>query len=698
MGLSAFLFVALTASLCSLGSLTQTLDSVAPSDTVEIPQSAGGNTDRLKNVAGRDTFGSESLVEGSGQTADILTLLELSNEETAVRKESERLRNANHSGTGITLTTRPALSVYSSGAHNQGADKTKGSVTGSERSTVFSEDASFDGDDDLQKGEDHSRIPVQTSVFTFMNDPSLSRPGSPCVLGALHCTIFNSFNGTSLLWDDMSRTLAFAWELHVFGSASLFVLITALAALGIAGACTLPHTLCDALTLSNSFLAVAGALRTTLLLVDPYGTRQILPHATLAALHNIPLLLLLWTQVVLALVTLRGIKVTSLPSKLQSPWVVGVLGVSHCTFLLLADLYSSTLPPAFPLLLQTISLCWGIPFCLGILTKSLSHSQPFSRSAVPEWVPSQRTKRLGKRVTAVCAFLGVLCCSIQIYSVLWLYGLLGNWRRFSWGWWLSQFWARIFELAWGFSVLFLGSWVFWTPSKGQARGVDLQGRDNISKKEVKKSLWQRVLVCMQRGLRGKSEKSLEDLMPNNIAKHNMSRSGVSNNALHGDKQAPSKLDYSSDPVSISCSDSQTALLWQKVGERECVLSLIEFDMRPPSPINLRLSIDNALCHGQLIAGAVFTPPPPSWTQSLGTDGERGPTTFPPAYVRYGWMMDTESISASLDHFQAKEPAQSVNATPDFNSRIGSPAAEPTGEQFTGVMLQNDWSDDDVTDL
>lgn len=510
-----------------------------------------------------------------------------------------------------------------------------------------------------------------------MIDPSLSEPGSP----------FNSFNGTSLLWDDMRRTLAFAWELHVFGSASLFVLITVLAVLGMAGACALPHALCDALMLSNSFLTTAGALRTTLLLVDPYGTRQILPHATLAALHNIPLQLLLWAQVVLALVTFGGLKVTTLPLKLQFPWGVGLLAITHCTFLLLTDLYSSTLPPGFPLLLQTISLCWGVPFCLGILTKSLSHSQPFSRSAVPQWVPSQRTERLGKRVMTVCAFLGVLCCSLQIYSLLWLYGLLGNWRRFSWGWWLSQFWARILELAWGFSILFLGSFIFWTPSKGN--------RNNVSRKAEKKSLWQKFLVS---GSRRKLEKSFEDLMPNNFAKQNMSRSGISNNAMHDDKQSPSKLDYSSDPVSISSSDSQTALLWQKVGERECVLSLIEFDMRPPSPINLRLSIDNALYHGQLGAGAVFTPPPPSWTQNLSTDGESGPTTLPPAYVGCGWMLDTESISASLDHFKAKEPAQSLNATPDFNSRVGSPTAAPMGEQFSIAMIQNNWSDDDVTDL
>ncbi|KAM4740646.1 proline-rich transmembrane protein 3 [Anableps anableps] len=695
MGLSSCLIVALTASLCSPGSLTQTLHSLAASDVVEVSQSTGGNNGRLKNVASKDTFRSESFAEGSGHTADSLTVLELSNK-TAIRKEPERVSNENHSGTGITLTTRPALSVYSSGAHNQGADKTKDSITGYAHPTVISEDVPLDVDNDFQKGEDHPRTAVQTSVFTLMNDPSLSGPGSPCVLSVTPCTIFNSFNGTSLLWDDMRRNLAFAWELHVFGSASLFVLITVLGVLGMAGACTLPHALCDALMLSNSFLTMAGAMRTTLLLVDPYGTRQILPHATLAALHNIPLQLLLWAQVVLALVTLRGLKVTPSPLKLQSPWVVGLLGISHCTLLLLADLYSSTLPPAFPLLLQIISLCWGVPFCLGVLTRSLSHSQSLSRSAVPQWVPSQRTERLGKRVTAVCAFLGVLCCSLQIYSLLWLYGILGNWRRFSWGWWLSQFWARILELAWGFSMLFLGSWIFWTPSKAHARGI--QGRDNISKKAEKKSLWQRFLVSMQRGPRRKLEKSLEDLMPNNFANHNMSRSGISNSAIHDDKQPPSTLDYSSDPASITSSDSQTALLWQKVGERECVLSLIEFDMRPPSPINLRLSIDNALYHGQLVAGGVFTPPPPSWTQSLSTDGEKEPTTFPPSYVGYGWMLDTESISASLDHFQAKEPAQSVNATPDFNSRIGSLATEPMGEQFPVVMLQNNWSDDDVTDL
>lgn len=518
------------------------------------------------------------------------------------------------------------------------------------------------------------------------------------MLGVTSCAVFNNINGTTLLWDDMRRTLAFAWELHVFGSAGFFLLMAVLSVLGMAGACTLPHPLCDGLTLSNSLLIMGAALRAALLLLDPYGTRQILPHATLAALHNVPLQLLLWAQVVLALVSLKGLKLILFPLKLQHWWLVGWLSIFHCTALLTSDLYASTLSPALPLLLQTVSLCWGVPFCLGILTKSLSNRKHCPSSFVPQWFPSQRTERLGKRVIGVCAFLGVLCCSLQMYSLLWLYGLLGNWRVFGWGWWLTQFWARILELAWGFSMLFMGSWIFWTPSKGHAKGSLWQGRSEVCKRVEKKSLLQKIMASMQKGPLRKSEKSWEDLMPNNWESFNLSRSEISNNLMYDGEPGTIISEGTSDPVSNSSSDPQTAFLWQKVGERECVLSMIEYDMRPPSPINLRRAADNAFYHGQLVAGSVFTPPPPSWTQSTGADGDSCPTVFPPAYVGYRWMMDTESISASLDQFQAKELAQSMSVTPDYNGSIGSPAVGPKVEELSAEMHQHYWSEDDITDL
>lgn len=163
MGLSSVLLVVLTASLCSPGSLSQTLHSVAVSDTVEVSQSTGGDTDKLRNVAREDMFPSENILEGSGNTADSMTLHELNNE-TAVRKESERVSNGNHSGSGLTLIPSPAVSIYSSGAQNQRADKAKDSITGYIHSTVITEDVPLDADMGFEKGK--SDLNLNTSHNT----------------------------------------------------------------------------------------------------------------------------------------------------------------------------------------------------------------------------------------------------------------------------------------------------------------------------------------------------------------------------------------------------------------------------------------------------------------------------------------------------------------------------------------------------
>lgn len=504
-----------------------------------------------------------------------------------------------------------------------------------------------------------------------------------------HCVVFTNLNGTNLLWDDMRRTLAFAWELHVFGSASLFILIAGIAVMGTAGACTRPRPFCDALVLANSFLILSGTLRGVLLLLDPYGTRQVLSRATLAALHNVPLQLLLWAQVSLALVTLRGLNLMLFPLKLQRPWVVGVLAVSLCTSLLLADLSAPALSPALPLLLQTLSLCWGLPFCIVILVKSFSHLHPFIRSSIPQWIPSQRIERRAKRVTAVCAFLGVLCCSLQMYSLLWLYGLLGNWRRFGWGWWLCQFWARILEVSWGFSLLVLGSWIFWTPSMVQSRGEPRQSRSEAAKMVDENSLWGRFFARIHKGPLKNTERTWEDLMPSNWAKYNLSRTGFNKKTMCPYYDPPSTITPEYKPDSTY--DSQAALLWQKqVSERDCILSLIEFDNSPPSPENLRRITDNTLHHNQLVDGGLFTAPPPSWIQSMGRDspGDRdrdvGATVFSACQDGYRWT-----------NTDCKELEQSSCAAGYCNNDVRSQAPARWEEDET---YPQDWSDDDVTDL
>lgn len=518
-------------------------------------------------------------------------------------------------------------------------------------------------------------VAVQNKVLTSITKQNPTRPGSTCGFGLSSCDVLAKFNGTNLVWDDMKRTLAFAWELHVFGSASLFILMAALAAAGVAGAGAVPHPVSHTLTLANGLLFLSGALRGAFLLLDPYGTRQVLSHASVVALHNLPLQLLLWAQLSLALVTLRKLNLILFSLKLKRPWLVGGLALVHCTHLFAADMFSGKLSPTIPLLLHTLSLCWGLPLCMGILPKCFSRLHPFLRSPLPQWAPSLGTEKCAKRVTASCAFLGVLCCGLQIYSLLWLYGLLGNWKHFGWGWWLSQFWARILELSWGFSLLVLGSWVFWVPSKRGEKGKSKYGAE-------KKSLWSQILAKIKKGPLRKSEQTLEDLMPSNWAKYNLSKTGFRSNILCPyDNQPTHKPSADSD----SSSEAHSALRWHNVNN----LSLVEFDMRPPSPINLRRSIDNALYHGQLVAGSLFSSPASSWTTPVSADTVDG--GYPPSYRGYGWTPDAEPFPAG--RFQVNRPLHTSCAATDFSGfHRFQPLAHP------GVMYLQEWFDDDVTDL
>nr|XP_029134838.1 uncharacterized protein LOC109990288 [Labrus bergylta] len=704
MGLSSLLYITLTLPLASLGSFIQTANLPDKSDNSQKYGIPGGYINDPFILASKDILHSESIgdsLEGSGLTGDgtALKLISHINPE-----EHNQVGNENPSGPEITLTKTQDLTLLHSEAGDPGEDKanTHSSVH------IISEGALIEDslsaaeeqlekiqsskvDEDLLDPWKSPKLPVQNNKFTALTKQDLSGPGVSCVHGP--CVVFTNFNGTNLLWEDMRRTLAFAWELHVFGSASLFILIAVLAIIGTAGACTRPRPFCDALIQANMLLILSGTLRGVLLLLDPYGTRQVLSRATLAALHNVPLQLLLWAQVILALVALRGLNLMLFPLKLQRPWVVGVLAISICTSLLVADLFSQTLSPALPLLLQTLSLCWGLPFCIVILIKSFSHLHPFLRSSVPQWVPSQRIERRAKRVAAVSAFLGVLCCSLQMHSLFWLYGLLGNWRRFGWGWWLSQFSARILEVSWGFSLLVLGSWTFWTPSMVQSRGDPGQSRSETSKNLDGKSLWGSLLARIQKGSLTKSEKTWEDLMPSNWAMYNLTRTGFNNSAMCPYDDQPSTItpEYKTDPrCNNSSSDSQAAILWQKkVSERDCILSLIEFDIGPPSPINLRHNVNNAVHHEQLVAGGLFIAPISSWTVGRGIPGrDGGATTFPTGDVRYCWTMDMES----------EEPLQSPCAVYCDGDVWSQATAYWTEESNSAGMYPQDWSDDDVTDL
>ncbi|KAL2091591.1 hypothetical protein ACEWY4_013854 [Coilia grayii] len=598
-------------------------------------------------------------------------------------------------------------------------------------------------------------VPEVPSETPFSNDElkqsppagGLIGPGS-CLLGSGLCAGPSELNGTTLKWEDLSRTLAFAWELHVFGCATLFLVLVVGSLWGITGATGLLRPYSVTLPMANTLLLLAGVLRCAHFLIDPYGTRHIVPRPTLSALYNLPLPLLLWAQAVLATVVLRGQRLKLLPRALQSPRVTGGLVALHCSLLFMADMLSQAVSPALPLMLQTFSVCWGLPLCLGLLFQTLNPSQ-LVRTPVPLWLAAKHVEDRTRQVFALCTVLGALSYTLQIHGVLWLYGLLGDWKHFSWGWWVAQFSARLLELTWSYSLLLLSSWVFWRPRGCNRR----EGRPGATPIRRLESCWDGMLDNLPKGPWREPDRHWAGLIPNNWAAHQRTRPDISSSMIRNYEVATtsqSLRDSHSGSISsinsIMC-DSRATPPWlhgHNWSERDCILSLIEFDLCPPSPISLSThSIDNALLHDDLGVGSLFTLQPPSWTQGLEPYcAQAGSATVPttPTHIAYRWALDAGSspvqphcfggsshhsgpMGSDAQHSQAvgldaqhsqpmglnadqSQPMVSVAQSPLSIKDLKLHLEEPDPEVVPGIrgvaITEDDWgsvgSTDDITDL
>ncbi|KAK3540695.1 hypothetical protein QTP70_034668, partial [Hemibagrus guttatus] len=485
-------------------------------------------------------------------------------------------------------------------------------------------------------------------------NPGPTPPANSCATGLGLCSSPESqntlsdtttSNRTLLVWADLSRTLSFAWELHIFGSAALFLLLTAGSALGLALAPNMhcPHR--GALTLANGLLLLTGAIRAIYFLVDPYGSRLLLPLSVNTALYTLALPLLIWVQSAMVVLVLKGAEVVLMPPPLQHPPLLAVMAILQCTLLLAADLLSPALSPAVPVVLQTLTLTAGVVLCLGyifLILPRLSNVQ----------IGQTRDKGLGRsklrvlaRVLAGCAFLGALCCLMHAYTCFWLYGLLGDWRHFRWAWWLVQFWARLLELTWAFCLLLLSSWVFWRPRGGQTgrapgQGVgaagDLTSPCPSSNSSETHTCWAKIVQSLKgrpcrksdsNGVGGASGGVAGEL-PNNWAGQERSGADISKSLIRN-RDPPKESNHGRNQRSIEGSSgsllrlqalsrpSQCSQSSSLDREKESAISLYDFDLRPPSPIDLTRSIDEALHREHLLrGGSLFhslgpPSPPPS---------------------------------------------------------------------------------------
>ncbi|XP_029457045.1 proline-rich transmembrane protein 3 [Rhinatrema bivittatum] len=469
-------------------------------------------------------------------------------------------------------------------------------------------------------------------IVALTNTPSIMPSSAPpCIRTNGACKYLLS-NQTLLKWEDMQRTLSFAWELHVYGCGVLFVILSLISMINLIGSPILHIYNLPYVMLSNVLLFVVGLLRAVFFFTDPYGTKSVFSHRVALVLYNITFPLIITAFGILVLLLLKVARLQVLPPKVQSLPLMAMVGVIHFIILLSSDLFSHVLNPSVNVVLHVLSASWGTFLMVGTfvayykLRKNmediLGQAQRVSSNCedtLDLQTPGRNQKCLftSSRVLLVCSIFGLLCCGLQVYAVLWLFGILGKTNLFSWSWWFLQFWFRIFELALCFAMIFLASHIFCQQCGSNEH-----------------TCWAKILryLCTYR-------KTEVPEFPNNcydwpngiqdrVANNDISKSLIrnqsenvplkalkDNNEINGNVPFFNKCEISSSPIvkprlgamfspkaqNMAMGRSYTSICFEK----DSVLSLMDLEFRPPSPINLSRSIDEALFREHLVRDSIF---------------------------------------------------------------------------------------------
>ncbi|KAM6301175.1 proline-rich transmembrane protein 3 [Aegotheles albertisi] len=411
-------------------------------------------------------------------------------------------------------------------------------------------------------------------------------------------------NGTGLHWAELRRRLGFAWEAHVYGLAAIFLLLALGCLAGLAGAATLrpphlPHILG-----AHGLLLAACLLRATFLLLDPYGARGRLPPRALLLLSTAPFPMLLGA---FALLLQRLQRLAQLRLLLARPRALPVLGAAAALqsgVLGAADLLPPRVGPATTLGLQALGCVAGALLLLGGLWGAWRVLRAPREGAGGGGGPGAQR---GAQALLVVAVVGLPVCGLQLYSALWLRGVLGPPRRFSRPGWPAQLWLRVGELAMALALLVAAAEPLCWPCRRQSPAGH--------------SCWAKALRYFCTGRKAEAPEypnncydwasgGTSSAGPDRAPASDISKSLIRNPAEHlplrALKDSNEAWAATAGMVGLSpkCPNALAARSCTAF-EQGSSPSLGELAFRPPSPIDLRRSIDQALCRRHLLHDGLF---------------------------------------------------------------------------------------------
>ncbi|KAM7040683.1 proline-rich transmembrane protein 3 [Acridotheres tristis] len=444
-------------------------------------------------------------------------------------------------------------------------------------------------------------------------DPSSPQPQSSRVPPTLRA------NATGLRWAELQHQLGFSWEAHVYGVAAMFLLLALGCLAGLAGTAILrpPHLL--HVVGAHGLLLAACLLRATFLLLDPYGARGRLPAPALLLLNTAPFPLMLAAFALLLQRLQRLAELQMLPSRLRGLPALGAVVALQGAVMGAADLLPPRLGLTAALGLQALGCVAGALLLLGGLWGCWRVLRAPCEGPGPQ---------PGARALLVAAVAGLPVCGLQLYSAVWLRGVLGPHGRFSLPSWAAQLWLRIGELGTAVALLAAAA----EPVCCRCRRRSPAGH----------SCWAKALRYFCAGRKAEAPEypnncydwaggstggtGVERTPANDISK-NLIRNPAEQLPLRALKDSNEVWAAGTGMPGLSpkCPNMLAARSCAAF-EQGSSPSLGELIFRPPSPIDLRRSIDQALCRRHLLHDGLFGRPRRGSGSSL--HGSPAPDTTP----------------------------------------------------------------------
>ncbi|KAG6920994.1 proline rich transmembrane protein 4, partial [Chelydra serpentina] len=416
-------------------------------------------------------------------------------------------------------------------------------------------------------------------------------------------------------WNTAMADWGLAWEAHVYGAGSLFSLLALLALLSLA---CLPFRCpagCSFLAALDLLLLAAGAARAFPLFYDAYGQQERLPAFAALLLHDLPFPCLSSALAVAFLLLSSRSRLKLSRARFRHPGCLAALVLLHFSMAVGAVLAADVLRQfpflllvsrgAFALLAALLSLAFLAFYCLGRVDAApVYHLQ---RSTPP-------TERLGRcpfadagdwsraaRMTLLAACCALLSAALQAYAILHAlgYGLPPGFFG-PWPWWALQLGCRLGEVGTGLPLALVGLYPVFCSH--QPPCVPCWG--GLFRGPVKAPVLPN--SCQWAGAPHEKLVTCDTIARSDtefLPLYALAGSSLSAAGTAGYRGAQSPGAARALATRLEGGYGSTASSLASVATDGDPTA----DFRPPSPINLRRSIDEALFSEALIPGSLFQP-------------------------------------------------------------------------------------------